>query len=575
MTRSLLFAAGAALFALLARPSSAQVDTACQPLNTTDCPADPAFGTDHMFHFNATPSADIWEPTAGVVSYSLADGAAFTINKQGDSPTIRSTFYIFFGRTEILMKAASGTGIISSVMLLSDDLDEIDLEFMGGNASSVETNYFGKGRKDFNNAIYAPVNGGVQADFHNYTTVWTNTSLVYYVDGQVIRTLLPKDANNTNNYPQTPARISLGIWAGGDPSLPVGTRQWAGGDTDFSKAPFSMYVRSIQVTDYNTGKEYSYGDMSGSWESIKIASGNSTALKTLNAKPAESLSEKWDHLSPVAHTAVYASAAGVGAILLACLLYYCIKQRRRGAREARAYEEQLARERLELEQYKKAGIDPDGLTMEGAEYNAHDMSKDGLISSDAYSVPPTPTGFVQESKWGVAGAAGAADAPAMRSPVPLLQNGAQSPQHNTNHHGFDFGGGGAFGGNLDPHSNRTQTPAPPISPMRSPSPGMPPSYSLPPRPVSRSFSTPNAPMRGSPGPHMGGDPGVMRTQSPAQAMPTPQRSFTTDTWRGQSNNAGGGYSAQQPHYGGGGGPGYGGQGGSGGYGGNMDNNHWR
>jgi hypothetical protein len=43
---------------------------------------------------------------------------------------------------------------------------------------------------------------------------------------------------------------------------------WAGGATDFSQGPFKMYLKSMTVTDYSTGSSYSYGDMSGTWESI-------------------------------------------------------------------------------------------------------------------------------------------------------------------------------------------------------------------------------------------------------------------------------------------------------------------
>lgn len=227
---------------------------------------------EYKFNFNTTPSDTTWEPTVNPVTYDSENGATFTINKQGDSPTIRSKFYIFFGRVEIWMKAASGTGIISSVMFLSDDLDEIDWEFMGGNHTYGETNYFGKGVQNFHNAIYYPVNGSIVDEFHNYTTMWTQDALQYWVDGQLVRTLLPKDANNSLYYPQTPMRISMGIWAGGDPSLPIGTREWAGGTTDYSQGPFTMQVRSAEVKDFSSGKEYSYGDMTGSWQSIRIES---------------------------------------------------------------------------------------------------------------------------------------------------------------------------------------------------------------------------------------------------------------------------------------------------------------
>jgi len=32
-----------------------------------------------------------------------------------------------------------------------------------------------------------------------------------------------------------------------------------------------MYLKAARVTDFSSGKEYSYGDRSGSWKSINIA----------------------------------------------------------------------------------------------------------------------------------------------------------------------------------------------------------------------------------------------------------------------------------------------------------------
>jgi hypothetical protein len=53
-------------------------------------------------------------------------GAKFTVSEQGDAPTIESDFYIFFGHVDVKMRAANGTGIVSTYVLESDDLDEID-----------------------------------------------------------------------------------------------------------------------------------------------------------------------------------------------------------------------------------------------------------------------------------------------------------------------------------------------------------------------------------------------------------------------------------------------------------------
>lgn len=48
---------------------------------------------------------------------------------------------------------------------------------------------------------------------------------------------------------------------------------WAGGETDYSQAPFTMYMKSMMVSDYSTGTSYSYSDKSGSWKSIRSEGG--------------------------------------------------------------------------------------------------------------------------------------------------------------------------------------------------------------------------------------------------------------------------------------------------------------
>lgn len=257
------------LLATILPLAAGQLFTDCNPLNET-CPPDPAFGTKHTFIFNDTQPEGTWQTTAGKVDFDPEKGAIFTVAKQGDSPTLISNFYFFWGRTEVVMKAAPGQGIVSSIVWMSDLLDEVDWEFLGGMPENATTNYFGKGQPDFKNGGYHPLEGGVQEDYHNYTCVWTKEKLDWYIDDELIRTLLYEEANEGKNYPQTPMKLSLGIWAGGDPTLPEGTIAWAGGETDYEAGPYSMYVKSAYVEDFSTGKEYIYGDKSGSWESIEI-----------------------------------------------------------------------------------------------------------------------------------------------------------------------------------------------------------------------------------------------------------------------------------------------------------------
>ena len=211
ISRSFLAASALLSAAIFTPRAAAQVTTSCNPLDKADCPADPALGTTHTWTFNTTPSADVWEQTVLGTTFDSDNYATFEMAQKGQSPTLRSTFYFFFGRAEVWMRAAPGQGVCSSIMFLSDDLDEIDWEILGGNGTHAENNFYGKGVRNDSNALYYPVNGGTTHDFHNYTTLWTSTSLTWWVDGQLVRTLTPEQAMNgtTPIFPQTPVRLSM------------------------------------------------------------------------------------------------------------------------------------------------------------------------------------------------------------------------------------------------------------------------------------------------------------------------------------------------------------------------------
>ena len=91
-----------------------------------------------------------------------------------------------------------------------------------------------------------------------------------------MRTLDYDDAVSGKNYPQTPMRVKLGIWAGGDSGNDEGTIEWAGGETDYDDAPFTMVVEKVEITNYNPASSYTYGDESGDWTSITMENGTVT-----------------------------------------------------------------------------------------------------------------------------------------------------------------------------------------------------------------------------------------------------------------------------------------------------------
>jgi beta-glucanase (GH16 family) len=135
----------------------------------------------------------------------------------------------------------------------------------------VESNYFGKGNTtSYDRAIYHTLPFAPQDDFHNYTLHWTQEQTQWIVDGNIVRTLKYADANGGKNYPQTPMKVSLGSWAAGDSKNEKGVIEWAQAETDYSKGPFFMNVKSANIQDASTGAQYVYSDRSGNWDSIKI-----------------------------------------------------------------------------------------------------------------------------------------------------------------------------------------------------------------------------------------------------------------------------------------------------------------
>ncbi|KAF2492647.1 concanavalin A-like lectin/glucanase, partial [Lophium mytilinum] len=257
------------LAGLAATLVSAQTSTECDPTKKT-CPNDLAIGTPFTSDFKTGRSSlEGWKITANDVAFVDA-GAEFTIHKRGEAPTIATNGFFHFGYAEVKMKASGGQGIISSIVLESDDLDEVDWEFIGTTTTNVQTNYYGKGNTTTYDRMIPYDVKTPQDTFHTFALNWTAESLTWLIDGVPQRTLHYAEAVDGKNYPQTPMNLRIGIWAGGDEDNSPGTISWAGGKTDYTKAPFTMTVDSVKIINNSPGKEYQYTDKSGSYESIKV-----------------------------------------------------------------------------------------------------------------------------------------------------------------------------------------------------------------------------------------------------------------------------------------------------------------
>lgn len=313
----------AGLLAILASSVSAQTFTDCNPLKK-DCPDDPALGRTVVIDYTkGEDKSGFFKALSGTTITYGDKGAVFTIAKEGQAPTLVSNSYIFFGKVEIELQVAPGVGVVTSVVLQSDDLDEIDWEWLGGDSAQVQTNYFSKGdTSTYDRGKYHPI-ANPQSQFYKYTIEWTPDSVKWEVNGAVIRELKYADAKGGSYYPQTPAQLRIGTWVGGSKEAAKGTVEWAGGLTNFADAPFIAYYKSITITDYMGGKTgakaYKYGDRSGTYQSIIVktdgaSSGNDTSSSSSSSssttKPTSTSSRSSSTIIPSASTTASPSATG-------------------------------------------------------------------------------------------------------------------------------------------------------------------------------------------------------------------------------------------------------------------------
>lgn len=264
-----------------------QATNKCDPLTESNCTVtDLAFSNtpievDFSNDNNVNKYFELYAKS-GSLDYSDS-GLNFTLDKRFDNPSLQSKFYLFFGKIEVICIPAVGKGIVSTVYLQSDDLDEIDLEWIGTENTQVQTNWFSKGETStYDRGAYNSLadSDDLFSTTHNYTIDWTKDSIKWYIDDELVRTV---GNSSSEGFPQSPMALFIGVWAGGDPSNSEGTIEWAGGETDYSDAPFSMLVKSMKIENYSDGEAYTYKGTSGDWEDISIEQSVSSSTAQTSA----------------------------------------------------------------------------------------------------------------------------------------------------------------------------------------------------------------------------------------------------------------------------------------------------
>ena len=160
-----------------------------------------------------------------------------------------------YGRFEVRMKSALGSGIVSSFFTINDywaeglsnteNWKEIDFEVLGQHTNKIQTNIitaYETHHVELHTLLYNPHVG-----FHTYAFEWTPDNISFYIDDQLVR-------HDENNYIQTldsGQKIMMNIWQ------PI-WEDWVG--------PFDENVLPVYAF-YDWVKYYSYTPGSGDYGS--------------------------------------------------------------------------------------------------------------------------------------------------------------------------------------------------------------------------------------------------------------------------------------------------------------------
>lgn len=97
------------------------------------------------------PSKADWVSSGSALEAPTNDAVILTLSEDGASASgtlLASTVYVWYGKVTAVMKSSRGGGVVSAFILLADNKDEIDFEFIGSDLETVQSNYYWQGVTD-------------------------------------------------------------------------------------------------------------------------------------------------------------------------------------------------------------------------------------------------------------------------------------------------------------------------------------------------------------------------------------------------------------------------------------------
>jgi len=144
-----------------------------------------------------------------------------------------------YGRIEGRLKAAKGVGLVTSLFTYSPNADEIDIEILGRDTTKLETNFFVKGVRGINAHAIIDLGFDSSEDYHDYSIEWSPNHIKWFVDGELVRTVV----GDGIELPSDPSYIMANLWSGAG----AAARTWTG-EFVYPGTPVRAYYDYIKFT---------------------------------------------------------------------------------------------------------------------------------------------------------------------------------------------------------------------------------------------------------------------------------------------------------------------------------------
>ena len=177
-----------------------------------------------------------WTYTGYILDYPSEEALILAMPKYSGGTLLSSTHALWYGKVSAKLKTSHLAGVITSFILFSGVQDEIDFEWVGSDLETTQTNFYWNGVLNWTNSANIS-NTNTFDDYHTYEIDWQEDYIKWSVDGVVGRTLYKNETYNSTTgiyqFPQTPSKVDISLWPGGNATNSIGTIEWAGGEINW------------------------------------------------------------------------------------------------------------------------------------------------------------------------------------------------------------------------------------------------------------------------------------------------------------------------------------------------------